>query len=171
LRLAADTNVLLDLADGVEDVFDALAVIEQRLPDAERLVPPSVLDELAYLADSGRTASLRESASKSFRQLRTQPRFRPVLEAPFAPERAAELAETFRVRQLLPGEEVHDALILAETVLLGCGVLLTSDEHLRAVDHEQLSWALSAQNLASPVIATPREIVRKFFFAEFQNVP
>jgi len=67
------------------------------------------------------------------------------------------------VRQLLPGEEIHDALILAETVLLGCGVLLTSDSHLREVDHEQLTWGLSAHNLQSPVIATPREIVRKFF--------
>jgi hypothetical protein len=86
-----------------------------------------------------------------------------VLEAPFAAERAEELAETFRVRQLLPAAEVHDALILAETVLLGCSVLLTSDSHLREVDHEQLTWALSAHNLVSPVIATPREIVRKFF--------
>jgi predicted nucleic acid-binding protein len=163
LRLAADTNVLLDLADGVEDVLDALAVIEQRLPDAERLTPPSVLDELAYLADSGQTERVRASAGKAFRQLRSRPRFRPVLEAPFAAERAEELAETFRVRQLLPAAEVHDALILGETVLLGCSVLLTSDSHLREVDHEQLTWALSAHNLVSPVIATPREIVRKFF--------
>jgi hypothetical protein len=42
-------------------------------------------------------------------------------------------------------------------------VLLTSDSHLREVDHEQLTWALSAHNLVSPVIATPRAIVRKFF--------
>lgn len=163
MRLAADTNELLDLADGVEDVLDALAVIEQRLPDAERLAPPSVLDELAYLADSGQMERVRVSAGKAFKQLRSQPRFRPVLEAPFAPERAEELAEMFRVRQLLPVEEVQDALILAETILLGCGVLLTSDSHLREVDHEQLTWALSAHNLAPPVIATPREIVRKFF--------
>jgi hypothetical protein len=33
LRLAADTNVLLGLADGVESVLDALAVIERRLPE------------------------------------------------------------------------------------------------------------------------------------------
>lgn len=163
MRLAADTNVLLDLADSVEDVLDALAVIEQRLPDAERVAPPSVLDELAFLADSGQTERVRVSARKAFQQLRTQPRFRPVLEAPFAPERADELAETFRVRQLLPGEEIHDALILAETVLLGCGVLLTSDSHLREIDHEQLTWILSGHNLPAPVIATPREIVRKFF--------
>jgi hypothetical protein len=43
LRLAADTNLLLDLADRDEDVLDAVAVIEQRLPQAGWLVSPSVL--------------------------------------------------------------------------------------------------------------------------------
>jgi hypothetical protein len=36
----------------------------------------------------------------------------------------------------LPEEEVHDSLILAEAALLECVVLLTSDHHLRGVDHE-----------------------------------
>ena len=30
----------------------------------------------------------------------------------------------------LADEEIHDSLILAETALLDCAVLLTSDEHL-----------------------------------------
>jgi hypothetical protein len=55
LRLAGDTNLLLDLADRDEDVLDAVAVIDQRLPKADWLVSPSVLDELAFLADSGDT--------------------------------------------------------------------------------------------------------------------
>ena len=44
LRLSADTNVLLDLAEGVESVLDALAVIEQRLPETDSFAVPSVLD-------------------------------------------------------------------------------------------------------------------------------
>jgi len=55
LRLAVDTNVLLDLADEIEDVLDALGVIEARLAKADWLLPPSVLEELAFLADSGQT--------------------------------------------------------------------------------------------------------------------
>ena len=51
LRLAGDTNLLLDLDAGDEDVLDAVAVIDVRLPVAEWLVSPSVLDELAFLAD------------------------------------------------------------------------------------------------------------------------
>lgn len=46
LRLAADTNVLLNWADKVESVLDALAVIEERLPLADKLVTPSVLADL-----------------------------------------------------------------------------------------------------------------------------
>lgn len=163
LRLAADTNLLLDLADNVESALDAVSIIDRRLPEADWLVPPSVLDELAYLCDFGQTQKIQESARIAFRTLREEHRFRPLLELPFAPENAEELAKGFRIRKLLPEEEIHDSLILAETVLLECGILLTSDEHLRGIDHEQLTWVLAAHKLAPPVIATPREIVQKFF--------
>lgn len=162
-RLAVDTNVLLDLADEVHDVLDAVDIIDDRLPDAERLVPPSVLDELAYLADFGQGQPLRQSAKRAIQLLRGKDRFRPILELPFAPENAEKLAQEFRRRGLLPDEEVHDALILAETVLLDCHILLTSDGHLRSLDHQQLTWLLNQRELTAPVIATPREIVRKFF--------
>ena len=162
-RLAVDTNVLLDIAAGVNDVLDAADVIAERLPEAEQLVTPSVLDELAYLADSGLTQEVRQSARQAIQLLRGKDRFRPILELPFAPENAEKLAVEFRRRKLLPDEEVHDSLILAETVLLDCHILLTSDEHLRSLDHQQLTWLLNQRDLTAPVIATPREIVRKFF--------
>jgi len=162
-RLAVDTNVLLDLADEVDDVLDAASVIDDRLPDADKLVTPSVLEELAHLADSALTPKMRQSARRAIQQLRKEASFRPILELPFAPEKVEELAAEFRRRRLLPGEEIHDSLILAETVLLDCDVLLTSDEHLRSIDHQQLTWVLNQRDLTAPVIATPREIVRKFF--------
>jgi predicted nucleic acid-binding protein len=162
-RLAVDSNVLLDIADGVDDVLDAADVIAERLPDAEQLVTPSVLDELAYLADSGLTPQVRRSAGLAIQLLRNKDRFRPILELPFAPEKTGELAKEFRRRQLLPNEEIYDSLILAETVLLDCGILLTSDEHLRSIDHQQLTWLLNQRDLTAPVIATPRDIIRKFF--------
>lgn len=162
-RLAVDTNVLLDIANGLDDVLDAAAVIADRLTDTEQLVTPSVLEELAFLSDSGKTPQVRESARKAIRLLREKNCFRPLLELPFGEERAGELAKEFRRRQLLPDAEVHDSLILAEAVLLDCHLLLTSDEHLRAIDHQQLTWLLNAEDLTAPVIATPREIVRKFF--------
>ncbi len=51
LRLAVDTNVLLDLADRVDTVVDAFALLDQRLPGNEMFVVPSVLDELVFLCD------------------------------------------------------------------------------------------------------------------------
>ncbi len=73
------------------------------------------------------------------------------------------IAATVRARGLLPDEEAHDALILAEAALLGCGILLTSDAHLRGLHFQRLTLLLRDFDVAAPVIATPREIVRKFF--------
>jgi len=73
------------------------------------------------------------------------------------------VSRRLRAAGLPPEEEVHDSLILAEAALLGCAVLLTSDAHLRSIDHVRLTWELNACDLPVPIIATPREIVAKFF--------
>ncbi len=151
------------IADGVDDVLDAAMVITDRLPDTEQLVTPSTLEEIAFLADSGKTGQVRKSARLAMQLLREKDRFRPMLKIRFAEEQVAGLAEEFRRRRLLPESEVHDSLILAEVVLLDCTMLLTSDEHLRAIDHQQLTWLLHDHDLTPPVIATPRDIARKFF--------
>ena len=112
--MTADTNVLLDWADGTADVLDALTTIAERLPGTDKLVPPSALDELAFLCDSGDTEDVRQSARRAIRLIRDQSPFRPLLELPF-PETAVEtVARELRRRGLLPDEEVHDSFILAE---------------------------------------------------------
>ena len=163
LRLAVDTNVLLDLAGEVDDVLDAIAIIVRRLPYTDKLVLPSVLDELAFLADSGLTEQARLLAGKAMQQLRAQRRFRPLLELPIPESEIQALADELLRRQLLPFEEFHDSMILAEAAMMSCGLLLSSDEHLRGIDHQELTWLLHGFELAPPVIATPREIARKFF--------
>ena len=50
MLIAVDTNVPLDLADGVEDVVDGLAVISERIKDVRLITPPTVNLELAYLS-------------------------------------------------------------------------------------------------------------------------
>ena len=163
LRLAVDTNVLLDLAAGVHAVLDSLSLVEERSAGHDIVVLPSVLDELAFLSDSGDTALVRQSAMEAIRLVRQDDRFRPLLDLACHPTFVPEVAAQIRSQGLLPPREVHDSFILAEAAVIGCGLLLTSDEHLRGVDHEHLTLVLNPFDLAPPVIATPRELVRKFF--------
>ena len=163
LRLAVDTNVLLDLAEGLDSVVDAFALLDERLPGNDTLVVPSVLDELAFLCDSGDTGRVRQSALRALKLVRERDRFRPLLELACPQSLIEEVAREVRSRGLLPSHEIHDSLILAEAAALDCGLLLTSDEHLRGVDHEHLTLVLNPFELVPPVIASPREIVRKFF--------
>jgi hypothetical protein len=95
--------------------------------------------------------------------VRKEDRFRPLLELAWPPALVEEVARVVRSSQLLPAAEINDSLILAETALLECGLLLTSDQHLRAVDHQRLALVLNPFELVPPVIASPRDIVRKFF--------
>jgi hypothetical protein len=67
LRLAVDTNVLLDLAEEVDAVLDTFALLDQRLPGNDVLVVPSVLDELAFLCDSAETEQIRRAALRAMK--------------------------------------------------------------------------------------------------------
>jgi len=164
LRLGVDTNVLLDLADGEESVADAFAVLAQRLVSSDVFVLPSVLDELAFLYASGETALVRQLARCALHLVREHKHgFKPLLELACPPTLIKEVAREIRSQGLLPPQEVHDSLILAEAALVGCALLLSSDEHLRGVDHERLTLLFNRFDLVAPVIATPREIVHKFF--------
>ena len=51
MLVAVDTNVPLDLAQGVGDVADALGVIRERIAGARLIAPPTVALELAYLSE------------------------------------------------------------------------------------------------------------------------
>jgi predicted nucleic acid-binding protein len=160
--LAGDTNVGMDLAQGNDWVLDAISTIRRRLPDCSMLVPPTVLEELAWLGLHAEEMPEREAAFKFLRRHRTWG-FQLVHTVPLGEAYVGKIAEQLLDAALVPLSEVNDAHILAESAVLGCSVLLSSDEHLRAIDFQQLSFELARFDLSAPVIATPREIVRKFF--------
>jgi predicted nucleic acid-binding protein len=162
LLIAADSNVPLDLADGNEAAIDAVDTIRSRLPHARFVVSPSVFQELVHVALSDPLAGRRELGTHALRQLKTR-RFDVMEIVPVGQGIVESVARRLRVAGLLPEEEVHDSLILAEAALLGCAVLLTSDAHLRGIDHIRLTWELNACDVSVPIIATPMEIVAKFF--------
>jgi predicted nucleic acid-binding protein len=159
--VAVDANVLFDLAVGLDDVVDAVAVIRQRLREARFLIPPTVQHELANWAFRG-DGPKREAARKAI-QFALSWRIVPANLIAVRHGIAERIAERVREQGLIPLEEVNDSLALAESALLGCSMLLTSDEHLRGIDFERLTLELRAFDVTAPVIATPREIVWKFF--------
>ena len=159
--LAVDTNVSMDLAQGNDWVADALFTIRRRLPGCSLLVPPTVAEELAWLAEHAKEIPLRQAATAVLREHRTWG-FQLLEAVPLGDEYVEKIAERLLQAALLPPFAVNDALILAESAALGCSVLLTSEEHLRAIDFQRLSFELAPFEVGSPVIATPREIVRKF---------
>jgi predicted nucleic acid-binding protein len=162
MLIAVDTNIPLDLADGVEDVIDALAIIRRRIKGVRLITPPTVNLELAYLSQCAEEETLRASAQTALRALASKWRFHPLNLVPTGHGIVEAIGSKIRSKGLLPDEEEHDAMILAESALLGCSILLTSDAHLRGIDFQRIKLLLQDFGVDAPIIATPREIVRKF---------
>ena len=134
MLIAVDTNVLLDLAAEIDDVADAIFVRHRRVRKCQMVIPPTVREELAQEAIHGEMIDKMEKARVAF-----------------------QMARSLNIRPLdLPGFQ-HDA------ALLKCAILLTSEEHLRGLDFTRLAFGLQACDSAQLSIATPREIVHKFF--------
>lgn len=159
--VAVDTNVLFNLADRVDDTVEAVRLIERRLGKARLILPPTVQHELGHWAMRG-TEPGRSTARLAI-DLAAARGIEPASLLAVGHGIAEQVALRLRGRGLLPETEVHDSFVVAEAALLGCAILLTGDEHLRSLDFQQLTFELQRFDLAAPVIATPHEIVRKFF--------
>ena len=145
MLVAVDTNVPLDLAQGIGDVADALGVIRECIAGVRPVAPPTVALELVWLSEFADEDDVRAAAQTALRSLASSWGIQPVNLVPVGHGIVDAIAAKIRAQGLLPVEETHDALILAESAVLECSMLL------------------NASHVASPIIATPREIVRKFF--------
>ena len=160
--IAVDTNVPLDLADDKEHALDALEVVRRRLKPGRILITPTVFQELVFLADESESATDRDQAKRALRGLAGWG-LELVNLVPVGHGIVERIADKLQEAGLLPAEEYNDGLILAEAALLDCAILLTGDAHLRGLDFQRASLELKAFDVEMPVIATPREIVAKFF--------
>ena len=142
---------------------DALGVIRERIAGARLIAPPMVALELAWLTEFADEDDVRAAAQTALHSLASKWGIQPVNLVPVGHGIVDAIAAKIRAQGLLPDEETHDALILAESAVLECSMLLSSDAHLREIDHERLALLHNVSHVASPIIATPREIVRKFF--------
>ena len=117
---------------------------------------------LIYIAQQGDTAEDRKLALKAIAAAR-QAGIVPVNLLPVGHGIVERVAEALRAAGLIPAPEVNDSQLVVESALMGARLLLSSDEHLRGVDFERLTIELQKFDLTAPVIATPAEVVRKFF--------
>jgi predicted nucleic acid-binding protein len=160
--IAVDTNLPLDLADRKEYALDALEVIRRRLKPGRILVTPTVFQELVFLSDEADTLAGRNQATEALRGLAGWG-LDLVNLVPVGHGIVERIADRLQEARLLPAEEYNDGLILAEAALLGCDILLTGDGHLRGLNFQRALLELKAFDVGMPVVATPREIVAKFF--------
>lgn len=160
--VAVDTNVALDFAQRVDDVMDAIETIRRRLSGVELWLPPTVVEELAHGASASPDPTIRSASRLMLRHHRAWG-FRLVNFVPLGFAQVEQIAHRLRQRGLLPEAEIHDSLVVAEAAALNCALLTSSDQHVHDINHEELAREPSAFDLAAPLIATPREIVRKFF--------
>ena len=152
----------MDLGNESESVLDALATIRQRIRSSRIVIPPTAKLELMHIARHGDTAEERDLALRGIAAARRS-RIIPVNLMPVGHGSVERVAEKLRSEGLLPASEVNDSELVAESALLAARLLLSSDEHLRGMDCGRLTIELQNFDLTAPVIATPIEVVRKFF--------
>lgn len=160
--VAVDANVLMDLGAEADTVIDAVETIRARLASPRLVIPPTPQHELAHIAHHADTAEERDRALAGIGAAR-QWRIVPINLMPVGHGIVERIGERLRRTGMLPGEEINDSFLVAETALLDGRLLLSSDEHLRGMDQRQLGLVLQEFDLSAPVIATPGEVVKKFF--------
>ena len=164
MLVVVDTNVLIAHANDEASVMDAMTTIRLRLKAARFIVTPTVIEELVSLFERGNHPESR-AAEKSLAEMR-QWGYEPLNLVAVSRGIVEQIGLTLRLKRALPEEEVNDGLIIAEAALLGGAILLSADGHmLDAQNHPLFRKILreSDVNGEDIIIATPREIVRKFF--------
>jgi predicted nucleic acid-binding protein len=160
--VAVDTNVILDLALPKDVTHDAIELLRRRVKGVEVIVPPTVLEELSYIATHGTPADKR-LAITALQKLVHEWKFRPMDFIPVGHGITEAIAVKLRKRGIVPTAEVNDSLIVAEAALANCTILLSSDKHLSEADAVAMTRVLKECDVEPVLVQTPAILVRKFF--------
>jgi predicted nucleic acid-binding protein len=161
--VAVDTNFPLSLAEGNDDARDALEIVRERVRPAQILVPPTALAELIYQSQHESNFQQRELAGMALLNLRSEWRMQPATLQPEDTLRALAAARQLLLKDVLPRQEWNDAKIIAEAAALSSTLLVSNDSHLLEVDHRWLVLIFREHQLPVPLIASPRQLVQKFY--------
>jgi len=159
--VAVDSNVLILLAEEDDLTLDGWETIRERVQPAQFIVTHVVIQELTHKALND--PALRKSAAKVLSEMRSRWRCQPFLLNAIQEGIVAHTSNRLLDAGLLPGDEKNDSLVLAQAAALDCTLLITYDTHLRGIDFERLTLLLREFDLSAPIIATPGEVVRKFY--------
>jgi hypothetical protein len=148
-RLALDTNIVIDLAGNLAVAHDFREICLER--GYSLWLPPTAVEELAYLSESG-DAARRKLALKALNNLLSW-KIRPYQLDDLDRHLAKRFSLLLRDRGLLPDEEDNDGSILGEVAAGGIPMLVTSDRHILGMDREQLGIAFVDCDLPIAVAA------------------
>ncbi len=161
--VAVDTNFLLDLAEGREDSLDVVSLIRKRTGKPRIGILPTVAQEIAWMTEHSERLGMRGRSLEVAQNAVPVWHFEFLEMEPVQHGIAEQIARRLQLVGLLPHEEINDALIVAESAILGCQLLMTRDEHLRGMDFPRLAFELQRFDVGVPVITTPQEVIERFF--------
>lgn len=152
-RFALDTNVLIDLGEGLPFAQRFLATFRK----SGICVPPTVVQELTSIAYSEKpVAKFAATALTNMRRWEILPYDLQSFAHGITEINARKLMES----GLIPDEEFNDGQIVIETALACIPTLVTSDNHLLKINPAQLTQKLDEFHLPPVSIYHPKDLLR-----------
>jgi predicted nucleic acid-binding protein len=159
-RIAVDTNFLLDCYDGDETAVAAWETIMERATVPTWIIPPTAGQEILSLAREAATPPARERFTRAAQEAVSKRKFQPIPLAAVAHGIADRISTELRKCGLIPEEERNDSLILAESAILECSLLITKDAHLLNADSTRLKQLLLCFDVTATLILHPSAVIR-----------
>ena len=155
-KLAVDSNLLFDLAAKKDFALTFLEVAREKAFTLH--LPPTVIQELTFAAGHkhGEEKELAMVALTNIRAWKIVP-FDLIAVGHGITE---QFARHLHHLNLLPQEEMNDALIVAETGLAGIPVLVSSDKHLLAIEADELCIACRDKDIPEVRVVHPRKLLK-----------
>ena len=157
--VAADTNVLMALADEDEDVWDCLDTLRAHRVAPRFIVTPTAIEELIHFVEESDSQEKRDVAANALRSLAAWG-FAPLNLLPVGHGIVERIGDELRRKGLIPAEERHDSYIVAEAALCGADIVVSGDSHLHGIDHQRLHILLASCGVKPLIITWPRRVAK-----------
>lgn len=157
--IAVDTNVLIDLAQDEESVWECLDTLHARRPKPRLIITPTVMQEIIHLANHGDTPGERHDAANAASSLLAWG-FAPLNLLPVGHGIVERIGDELRRLGLIPEAERHDSFIVAEAALCEADILISADAQMHGIDHQRLHVVLASFDVKPIVITWPRRVVK-----------